>query len=187
MLALLPETTCCSPSGLLLCSLSSTSFSWFPSLHPAFLSFQKHRQWDPGCSQPRGPSSRLSLFTVMPKGSRVNPTTWHASVPAKGMPMSASIAALFICSLLSLFYTVCFYDYLFLSAALSHISWLFRRFLVSRSFSALLSVDYLIYTRCPTLLERGHILIMFQSNIMALGQAADRSSTRHRWVRAAHV
>lgn len=100
-------------------SSSSLSSSCFPSIHPAFSPLQRPRQWDPGCSQPRGPSSRLSLFIAKPKGSRVNPTTWHASVPAKGMPMSASIAALFICSLLFLFYSVCLYDCMFLSPALS--------------------------------------------------------------------
>lgn len=98
-------------------SSSSLSSSCFPSIHPAFPPLQWPRQWDPGCSQPRGPSSRLSLFTAKPKGSRVNPTTWHGNMPAKGMPMSASIAALFICSLLFLFYSVCLC--MFLSPALS--------------------------------------------------------------------
>lgn len=63
---------------------SSPYSSCFPSIHPAFPSLRWPRQWDPDCSQLQDPSSHLSLFRAKPKGSGVNPTTWHASVPAKG-------------------------------------------------------------------------------------------------------
>lgn len=113
---------------------------WPPPLLPSplylplvFLPFIQHfpplqwpRQWDPGCSQPQGPSSRLSLFTVKPKGSRVNPTTWHASLPAKGMPMSASIAALLICCLLFVLQCLSLRLYVSISHFVSPISWLFH-------------------------------------------------------------
>lgn len=120
MLARLPGTTCCFPSRPppLLPPPLCLPLVFLPFIQRFPLSSGLDNG-TPAAASRGGPSSRLSLFTTKPKGSRVNPTTWHASVPARRMPMSASIAALFICSLLFLFYSVCLYDCMFLSAALS--------------------------------------------------------------------
>lgn len=145
-LAPLPGTTCCSPSSL--------SFPPSLPLLPFFQHFALSTRPDNGnrgSRQPPVPSSQLNLFTEKPMGSRVNPTTWHRSVPARGMPMSASIAALFICSLLSLFYSGCLHDCTFLSVALS---FPFLGFFLVLEFPLYLSaqqrLEYLILSRCLT-------------------------------------
>lgn len=159
MLAPLPGTTCCSPSGLLLLlsvfllfSLHSSSVS----LSPVAQTMGPRLQPAVG---PLKPSESFQSEAQGLQGKSYNLACWCASV---GMPMSAGIATLFIHSLLS-FVLQCasLHDCILLypPSRLTCFFWLFELLIFFLCFGTQRSVECSIFTRCPPLYKKQSFIV----------------------------